>query len=48
MIQLEIQKFEAVVQEATENANKELKMGRDLEKITKVWHKLNFEFEVFD
>ena len=23
-------------------------MGKDLEKITKVWQKLNFEFEVFD
>lgn len=23
-------------------------MGRDLEKITKTWQKLNFEFEVFD
>lgn len=23
-------------------------MGRDLEKITKIWQKLNFEFEVFD
>lgn len=23
-------------------------MGRDLEKITKVWQKLNFEFEIFD
>ena len=48
MISLEIQKYVSVVQETTENANKELKMGRDLEKITKVWQKLNFEFEIFD
>ncbi|GJM17627.1 MAG: hypothetical protein DHS20C13_29540 [Thermodesulfobacteriota bacterium] len=37
-----------VVQETTENANKELKMGNDLEKINGVWSKLCFEFEVFD
>ena len=37
-----------IVQEITENANKELKMGKDLDKINAVWSKLSFEFESFD
>jgi hypothetical protein len=37
-----------IVQETTENANKELKIGKDLEKIKNTWAKLNFEFELFD
>ena len=45
---LDIFKNEAAVQETTENANKELKIGKDLDKINSVWSKLCFEFEVFN
>lgn len=34
--------------ETAENANKELKIGLDLNKINKNWQNLNFEFEKFD
>ena len=45
---MDIFKYEIVVQETTENANKELKMGKDLDKINAVWSKLCFEFETFN
>lgn len=48
LVKVNIHKYELVVQEITENAQKEQKMGRDLEKIKTVWDKLSFEFETFD
>lgn len=48
IVLLNIQKYEQQIQEISDNANKELKMGRDLEKINDVWSRLSFDFEVFD
>ncbi len=48
IIRVNIHKYEMIVQETTENANKELKMGKDLDKINSVWSKLKFEFEYFN
>ena len=48
IVKLDIYKNEMIVQETTENANKELKMGKDLEKIKSVWSKLCFDFEYFN
>lgn len=48
ILKLDVFKYEVIVQETTENANKELKIGKDLDKINSVWSKLTFEFEVFN
>jgi hypothetical protein len=37
-----------VVQETSENANKEQKIGRELDKVNGIWSKLSFEFENFN
>lgn len=47
-MQTDLFKHEMGVQEITENANKELKIGKDLDKIKNTWSKLSFEFELFD
>lgn len=48
IVRVNIHLHEAIVQETTENANKELKIGKELEKINSVWSKLSFEFENFN
>ena len=48
ILRLDVFKYETIVQETTEIANKELKIGKDLDKINTVWSKLCFEFEDFN
>lgn len=48
IVKVNIHMYEAVVQETTENANKEQKIGKELDKINSIWSKLAFEFENFN
>ena len=48
LMRVNIHLYEELVQETTDNANKELKIGMELHQINTIWSKLSFEFEMFN